>query len=66
VAKPKPPAQKPTPEQPLRSLDDIDMEHGVKKVKALREKFSKAIDDPDMREAMARYIQGLLRDDGKR
>ena len=23
------------------------------------------IDDPDMREAMARYIQGLLRDDGK-
>ncbi|MSQ85777.1 MAG: hypothetical protein EXR10_02875 [Alphaproteobacteria bacterium] len=65
MAKPIPPAQKPTPEQPLRSLDDIDVERGVKKVKALRKKFSKAIDDPDMREAMARYIQDLLRDDGR-
>lgn len=62
MAKPKPPAQKPTTKHPLRSLDDIDVERGVKKVKALRDKFSKAIDDPDMREAMARYIQGLLRD----
>jgi len=53
------------PPEPQRSLDDIDMERGVKKVKALREKFSKAIDDPDMREAMARYIQGLLREDKK-
>ena len=34
-------------------------------LKALRKKFSKAIDDPDMREAMARYIQDLLRDDGR-
>ncbi len=53
------------PPEPQRSLDDIDMERGVKKVKALREKFRKAIDDADMREAMARYIQGLLREDKK-
>ena len=65
MTKPKLLARKPTTEQTPRSLDDIDMERGVKKVKAMREKFSKAIDDPNMRESMARYIQGLLRDDGK-
>jgi hypothetical protein len=53
------------PPEQLRTLDDIDMERGVKKVKALRDKFSKAIDDPDMRDAMARYIQGLLREEKK-
>jgi hypothetical protein len=53
-------------EPPPKSLDDIDIERGVKKMKALRDKFSKAIDDPDTAAAMARYIQGLLRDDEKR
>ncbi len=71
MAKPKKPdttkanAKKPEPAQiepPLRSLDDIDASRGPKRVKALRDKFEKALEDPDTREAMARYLQQLLRD----
>ena len=45
-----------------RQLDLLDAFAGAE---ALREKFSKAIDDPDMRAAMARYIRGLLRESEK-
>lgn len=38
------------------------MERGIARTNALRQKFAKALDDPEMRAAMARYIQGLLRE----
>jgi len=71
MAKPKKPTVAPKKAAPLpaeappRSLDDIDMERGPARVKALRDKFSKALENPDMREAMARYLQSLLREDRK-
>ncbi|MBL8628669.1 MAG: hypothetical protein JNM81_03505 [Rhodospirillaceae bacterium] len=46
-----------------RTLDDIDASRGPKRVKALRDKFEKALENPDTREAMARYLQHLLRQD---
>lgn len=52
-------------EAPTRTLDKIDVGRGNAKIKALREKFSRALDDPDMRAAMARYLQNLLRDETK-
>lgn len=57
-------AKKPDPkaELPARTLDDIDASRGPKRVKALRDKFEQALEDPDMREAMARYLQNLIRD----
>ncbi len=58
-------AKKPEPqkaEPPARTLDDIDASRGPKRVKALRDKFEQALEDPDMREAMARYLQHLIRD----
>lgn len=60
----KPPKPQPKAALPddTRTLDDINVERGPARVKALREKFSKALDDPDMRAAMARYIQSLLRE----
>ncbi len=65
MAKPKKPQpKKPTPaktEPPTRTLDDIDASRGPKRVKALRDKFEKALEDPDTRETMARYLQNLLR-----
>ena len=39
------------------------MERGIARTKALQQKFAKALDDPDTRAAMARYIQGLLREE---
>jgi hypothetical protein len=60
-AKPKKPEAEKTA-LPMRTLDDIDVSKGPKRVKALREKFEKALEDPDMREAMARYLQNLIRD----
>jgi hypothetical protein len=46
-----------------RRVEDIDMERGIARTKALQQKFAKALDNPDTRAAMARYIQGLLRDE---
>lgn len=62
---PKPPAKKPAPtkaEPTTRTLDEIDASRGPKRVKALRDKFEKVLEDPDTREAMARYLQQLLRE----
>jgi hypothetical protein len=70
MAKPKKPdakkplIKKPEPakaELPARTLDDIDASRGPKRVKALQEKFAQALEDPDTRAAMARYLQSLLR-----
>ncbi|MBL8642798.1 MAG: hypothetical protein JNK21_02610 [Rhodospirillaceae bacterium] len=67
MAKPKKPAPPKTPpvatDAPMRTLDDIDASRGPARVKALRDKFAKALDDPDMREAMARYLQTLIREE---
>lgn len=69
--KPKPEPKKKAPkpvsetEAPARTLDDINASRGPDRVAALRNKFAEALEDPDMREAMARYIQRLLREDGK-
>jgi len=74
MAKPKTPtpdpkkkSAKPAPqaEPPPRTLDDINASRGPERVAALRDKFARALEDPDMREAMARYLQRLLREDGK-
>jgi hypothetical protein len=59
-----PPEPKTQPDQPgPRRVDDIDMERGIARTKALQQKFAKALDDLDTRAAMARYIQNLLRDE---
>jgi hypothetical protein len=59
-----PPTPKKQPEAPgHRRVEDIDMERGIARTKALQQKFAKALDDPDTRAAMARYIQGLLREE---
>jgi hypothetical protein len=46
-------------------LDDIDVSHANARLKVLREKLGRAIDNPDVRAQMVRYLQGLLRGDGK-
>jgi hypothetical protein len=61
AAKTTPPEQDPPP----RTLDDIDVNRATARLKALREKFGKAIDDPDVRAQMVRYLQGLLRENDK-
>lgn len=66
MAKAKKPNPSPTKtEVPVRTLDKIEVGRGNAKIKALREKFSRALDDPDMRAAMARYLQELLRNEPK-
>lgn len=55
--------KKPPPEK--TKLDSIVVGKGDAKIKAIREKFRKALDDPDMRAAMTRYVQGLLREEKK-
>lgn len=47
----------------LKTLAEVDAARAKNKVNALREKMSKAVDDPDVREAMVRYIQSLLREE---
>jgi hypothetical protein len=48
-----------------KSLAEIDAARAKNKFAALREKLSKAADDPDVREAMVRYIQNLLREESR-
>jgi hypothetical protein len=49
-----------------KSLKEIDAARAKNKVTALREKLSKAAENPDVQAAMVRYIQVLLREDEKR
>lgn len=47
----------------LKTLAEIDAARAKNKLAALRDKMSRAVDDPDVREAMVRYIQNLLREE---
>jgi|GEM_PF-5097766 len=49
-----------------KSLAEVETARAKNKVKALRDKLSSMVDDPDTREAMVRHIQRLLREDEKR
>jgi hypothetical protein len=66
MAKPKKPAPPATVPNATKTLDDIDVGRATARVKALRDQFNQALEDPDMREAMVRYLQNLLRDDQKK
>jgi hypothetical protein len=70
MAKPKPPKPAAAPPAatagpPPRTLDAIDVGRGQARLKALREKFGRALDDPDLRAALVRYIRSLLHENGK-
>lgn len=66
MRKPKKPKTTQAKAEPAtRTLDVSGVGKDAAKIKAIREKFAKALEDPEMRSAMVSYLQGLMREPPK-